>query len=277
MRPVEPSVEWEELPAGLRTEIESRTGPVLDASAAGEGLSTSFRLILHTAREDVFVKGTGPDSTKYQRRRLATGADLARRVAVVSPPLLWFTSWDSWLVTGWPALPGRPWADQKPDSADIPKMVRLLDKLASVPAPDLLRRTAREQWEGYADNPDLLDGDFIVHRDPNPTNFVVDGDRAWMVDFGWSVRGPAWMTAANLAVSMMEAGWEAPDADRALWGVRAWHQAPSAAVAEYSQAVVREWQHVMASGPVHEVWELRAAAARTWADYWTAPGQRYSA
>lgn len=98
-------------------------------------------------------------------------------------------------------------------------MARLLTELSAIPAPGILTRTAREYWEQYADNPELLDGGSVVHRDPNPTNFVVDGDRAWMVDFGWAVRGPAWMTSANLIVSMMKAGWTAADADDALKAV----------------------------------------------------------
>jgi len=49
-------------------------------------------------------------------------------------------------------------------------------------------------------------GDSLAHRDPNPANFVVDGERAWMVDFGWACRGPAWMTSARLVLAMMEAG-----------------------------------------------------------------------
>lgn len=273
MRSVEPGAAWGDLPAALRAAIESRTGPVLEASAAGEGLSTSVRIVLHAERGDVFVKGTGPDSTEHQRRRLALGADLAPYVTAVSPPLLWRVSADGWDVTGWPALPGRPWADQKPGSEDIPKMAALVDELAAIPAPGFLERSARAYWEEYADVPGLLNGDGIVHRDPNPTNFVVDSDRAWMVDMGWTVRGPAWMTAANLAVAMMEAGWEAPDADRALRGVSAWRHAPAAAVAEHSRAVVREWDHVMSQGPVHEVWQFRAATARKWADYWAIPGQ----
>jgi thiamine kinase-like enzyme len=105
----------------------------------------------------------------------------------------------------------------------------------------------------------------VVHRDPNPTNFVVDGDRAWMVDFGWAVRGPAWMTSANLIVSMMEAGWTAADADDALKAVPAWAEAPQRAVDELARATVREWERVMERGPVHDVWQFRSGIARAWA------------
>lgn len=273
MRSVEAGAVWGELPGVLRDAVESRTGPVLGASAGGEGLSTSVRLVLRTAGGEVFVKGTGPGSTDHHRGRLALGADLAPYVAAVSPPLLWRVRAGGWDVTGWPVLPGRPWADQKPGSGDISKMTGLLAELAAIPAPDVLTGTARDQWGGYADDPGLLDGEALVHRDPNPTNFVVDGDRAWMVDFGWAVRGPAWMTSACLAVSMMEAGWSAADADGALRAVPAWRDADPRAVAEFSRAVLREWGQVMERGPVHEVWRFRAGVAQEWADYWELSGR----
>lgn len=271
MRPVEAGAAWDGLPAAIREQVESRTGKVKGTSPGGEGLSTSVRLIVHGERADVFIKGTGPGSTDHQRRRLALGADLAPYVAAVSPPLLWRIQAGGWDITGWPALPGRPWADQKPGSPDIPKMAGLLAQVSRVAAPAFLTRTARDHWGEYADSPELLDGGGIVHRDPNPTNFVVHGDQAWMVDWGWAVRGPAWMTAANLIVSMMEAGWEPGDADEAMTEVPAWRDAPPRAVTEFARAGSREWKAVLARGPVHAHWEFRADVAFRWAAYREAP------
>jgi hypothetical protein len=267
MRPVEASAGWDSLPPALRTAIRSRTGNVAGTSPAGEGLSTSVRLILHTESGDVFVKGTSPDSMDYQRGRLALGADLAPYLAAVSPPLLWRVQADGWDITGWPALPGRPRADLEPGSEDIPKLLSLLTELSLIPAPDILTATTREHWTQHSDAPDAFDGNAIVHRDPNPTNFVIDGDRAWMVDFGWAVRGPAWMTAANFIVSLLEAGWEPADADDALKAVPAWANAPRHAVDELAFATVREWEDAMKRGHAHPMWQLRASVARAWASY----------
>jgi hypothetical protein len=267
MRPVEPSADWDSLPPALRTAIQSRAGTITGTSPAGEGLSTSVRLILHTQTGDLFIKGTGPDSMDYQRDRLALSANLAPHLTAVSPPLLWRVQADGWDITGWPALPGRPWADLKPGSGDIQMITGLLTELSEIPAPDILTATTREHWAQYTDNPGALDGNAIVHRDPNPTNFVVDRHRAWMVDFGWAVRGPAWMTSANLIVSLMEAGWKPADADNALKAVPAWDSAPRHAVDEHARATVREWQHAMERGHTHKMWQLRASVSRTWASY----------
>lgn len=267
MRPDEkPGAVWDELPAALRDRIKKNTGPVLRAVSHGEGLSTSVRLILHTADGDVFVKGTGPDSTDHQRNRLALGAAMAPYVTAVSPPLLWQVQADGWHVTGWPALPGRPWADQKPGSDDIPKMVSLLTALAEIPAPAVLTRTSRDEWEAYADDSGVFDGDGIVHRDPNPTNFVVNGGQAWLVDFGWAARGPAWLTAANLVLSMMEAGWEPGDAEKALTGIPAWDKAPSDAVTAFSAANARMWDQAVERADT-KVRRFRADVANRWAEH----------
>ena len=267
MRAPEATADWDSLPGALRAAIQARAGTVTGSSPAGEGLSTSVRLILHTESGDVFVKGTGPGSSDAQRIRLALGADLARYLTAISPPLLWRASADGWDVTGWPALPGRPWADHKPGSPDIPKLIGLLTTLSLTPAPSMLTRTARDYWCQYADDPAALDGNAIVHRDPNPTNFVINGDRAWMVDFGWAVRGPAWMTSAGLIISMMESGWEPADADNALKAVPAWAAAPRHAVNELACATVREWNQLTQQNPTHQVWQSRASTARAWAAY----------
>jgi hypothetical protein len=267
MRPVEASSAWESLPPALHAAIQSHTGQISGTSPAGEGLSTSVRLILHAETGDIFIKGTGPESMDYQRTRLAIGAHLAPYLTAVSPPLLWCVHADGWDITGWPALPGRPWADQKPGSPDIPLLTGLLTELSEIPAPDILTGTAREYWEQYTDDPAALDGNAIVHRDPNPTNFVIGEYRAWMVDFGWAVRGPAWMTAANLIGNLIEAGWAPADADNALSAIPAWANAPADAVDKLAFAAVREWDHAMQRGHAHKMWQLRAAAAREWAAY----------
>ncbi len=170
----------------------------------------------------------------YQREQLALGADLAPFVASVSPPLLLRVQADGWDLTGWPAVPGRPWADLNPGSADIPKVTRPSSPSSSqIPAPGRPGAViAREYWAEYTDDPGMLDGDALVHPDPNPANFIIDGDRTWIVDCGWAVRGPAWMTAANLiALFLMEAGLgRPPTPSTPSRAVPAWAEAPPSVI-----------------------------------------------
>jgi hypothetical protein len=257
---------WDQLPPAVRHAIQQHTGPVTATTPGGEGMSTMTRLILHTRSGDVFIKGTGPGSTDHQRQRLTLGAAIAPHVTPLAPPLLWQIHTDGWDITGWPALPGRPWADHKPGSPDIPKMTALLTALAAIPAPGMLTTTARDCWGRYADDPAALDGDTLCHRDPNPTNFVVNGDQIWMVDWGWAARGPAWLTAANLVLSLMESGWTAPDAENALTTIPAWATAPPQAVSEFAKAEAREWDKAVTRAPT-KIRKFRAGIARAWADH----------
>jgi hypothetical protein len=65
----------------------------------------------------------------------------------------------------------------------------------------------------------------------------------------------------------MEAGWTAPDADNAMQAVPAWASAPPAAVDQHARAMVSEWEQALRRGPLHEVWQFRAAVARERAAY----------
>jgi hypothetical protein len=232
----------------------------------GEGLSTSLRLILYTARGKVFTKGTGPHDDDSRVWRLETGAALSPYVATIAPPLRWQVKRGGWNIVGFEYLPGRPWANQKPGSPDLPKMIAVPCELAAIPAPEILTVTAADCWGRYASNPGALVGDALVHRDPNPTNFVVTDDRAWLVDWGWAVRGPVWLTAAMLVLSLMEAGWEADAAEQTVAPVPGWETAPPQAVSVFADANVRMWDEAVAAAPG---WprDFRADIARKWATY----------
>jgi len=261
-----PTAGWHELPSTVRQAIEEHTGDVTEATASGEGMSTTVRLALRTASGNVFIKGTGPESPDYQSERIDLGAALAPYVTAISPPLLWQVQADGWNITGWPALPGRPWADHKPGSPDIPKMTSILTELATIPAPGMLTRTARDEWERYTDDPAALDGHSLCHRDPNPTNFIIDGPRAWLVDWGWACEGPAWLTPANLALSLIEAGWNPYDAQAALTSIPAWRDAPPAAIRAHAAANLRMWDDAVQRAPT-KTRKFRRDAARAWADH----------
>lgn len=260
------SVQWHELPAGVRAAIEEQAGPVSGSQPGGEGLSSSLRLILRTADGSVFAKGCGPGDGESRAWRLDLGARLAPHVGRIAPPLMWRVTEQGWDVLGFEYLPGRPWADQEPGSPDIPKMTAVLRELEVIPAPSVLTVTAADCWGRYADDPAVLDGDALAHRDPNPTNFVVDGDRAWLVDWGWAVRGPAWLTAAQLVLSLMEAGWEPAAAEDAVAVLPAWRAAPPRALAAFATANARMWDEAVAAAPG---WprDFRSGIARRWADW----------
>jgi hypothetical protein len=261
------SVRWAGLPAGVRAAIKDHTGTVLADEPWGEGAGSSLRLSLCTETGDVFAKGAGPDDPPARHRQLDAGAALSPYVERIAPRLLWQVKRDGWSITGFEKLPGRPWADQKPGSPDIPAVIRTLRELAAIPAPGMLTGTARDHWGQYADDPAVLDGDDLQHRDPNPANFVVLGQRAWLVDWKWAVRGPGWLTAALLVVSLMEGGWEADAAERAVATLPAWPAAGPRVLAGFAAAHARMWDESAAQAPDSKVRQFRAGIARQWADH----------
>jgi hypothetical protein len=261
-----PTVQWHELPAEVRAAIQDRAGLVTGTESGGEGLSSSLRLILHTASGSVFVKGCGPYDGESRAWRLDLGAKLTPHVRKISPALLWRVTEAGWDVLGFEYLPGRPWADQDPGSPDIPKMIAILRELENIPAPDVLDVTAADCWGQYTDYPAALGGDALVHRDLNPTNFVVDDDRAWLVDWGWAVRGPAWLTTAQLVLFLMEAEWEPGAAEEAVSVLPAWRTASPQALAVFAAANARMWDEAVAAAPG---WprDFRAGIAHRWAEW----------
>lgn len=261
------SVSWGELPAAVRGAVQRHTGPVAGTSPGGKGMSTQVRLTLHTADGDVFIKGTGPDASGLTRDRLTLGAALAQHVTPLGPPLLWQAQADGWDITGWPALPGRP-ADLAPGSPDIPKATTLLADLGTLQAPDDVPiRSVREDWGYFSDNPAHLDGTNLVHTDPHGGNFIVHDDRAWLLDWGWAMRGPAWISSARFILFLMEAGWKPADAEQAVARVPAWAEAPPTVITSEAASGVRSWERAVRRQPDNEGLRRWLGLAREWASH----------
>ena len=258
------SAGWEDLPEVVRAEIEARTGPVSGGAASGEGMNSGLRLVIGTPGGAVFLKGVGPGGRGGWK--LDQAAALAPYVAEVSPPLLWRVRAGGWDVLAWPALPGRPWADQSPGSADLPKLLAVLRAVGEIPAPGCVTVTAADHWARYAADPAVFDGGMLVHRDMNPCNFVVGDERAWLVDWGWAVRGPAWLTAAELVLSLLESEWSPDAAEEAVACLPAWRAANPRHIDVFARANVSMWDEALAENPG---WprDWRAGIARAWAGY----------
>lgn len=250
-------IRWDDLPATVRAAIEEHTGRVAGTSPGGDGVSTDFRLILDTASGSVFIKGTGPDSHWAERERLTLGAALAAHVTPLSPPLLWQAHADGWDITGWPALEGHP-ADLTP-GADLDRILPILRTLSAIPAPDVPGLQSTGEFWG-------IPGDMLTHTDPQPANFIIGPEKARMIDWGWAMRGPSWLTAARLIPHLLIAGWSPADAEQALSSIPAWTDAPSDAITAYAQSHADSWDDIYRKRPASHQRRWRDAT-RAWADY----------
>lgn len=259
------SIAWGGLPAALRAAVEAHTGPVSGAAAAGEGYGSDLAAVLQTSTGRVFVKGLPVCDPRAWS--LDTEAVIGPHVRQIAPELLWHVRTAGWTVLGFEHIDGRGYADQRPGSADLDKMLAVLCKLDQILAPDALEVTAAQWWGQYLDKPaiaEALAGDQLVHRDLNPTNFVVTTDRAYLVDWGFAVRGPAWLNPALFVLSLIEAGWETAEAENCARRIPSWSSAPTDTVAGFAEANAAMWDQTTAGDPDWST-QYRADVARSWA------------
>ncbi|WP_107504186.1 phosphotransferase [Embleya scabrispora] len=161
---------WTELPAPVRAEIESVTGPVHTAEPLAEGLTSPFTAVLRAPGRRVFVKGT-PDTND--------------KAAHLTPP-----GWDVLLFTH---VTGR-YADVTPNGTDLCPLAHALSRAGRTRAPHALALPPlADRWAQHLTPAErsLLGGTHLLHTDLNPWNVLIgdhgNGKRACFVD--WGMRG----------------------------------------------------------------------------------------
>jgi Phosphotransferase enzyme family len=228
-------VGWDDLPEGVRGAIESRSGPVLKAQTASEGLNCEIAVFLHTLTGKVFIKGLRSDHPRLWTQQME--AMINPWVLEVAPRLLWHVQVDGWDVLGFEHVEGRH-ADYSPGSQDLPKVIRAMRLLGQIPAPDLPLKHAEQRWAGYVDDEpalELLRGDRLLHTDLNPHNVLVNG-RACFVDWAWPTRGAAWIDPACLILRLMAAGQTPEEAEAWARQVPSWRLASEQAIGTFAKA-----------------------------------------
>ncbi|GCD96203.1 phosphotransferase [Embleya hyalina] len=80
----------------------------------------------------------------------------------------------------------------------------------------------------------------LCHTDFNPENVLVTAERAVLVDWGWAVRGPAWLDPALVVVRLIATGGQSPAAAQA-WAARlpAWRGVPDRVIGDFAEAEAR--------------------------------------
>jgi hypothetical protein len=241
--------DWVDLPPGIRRLIESRTGPVRSAATATEGRNSEVAAFLDTSTGTVFVKGLRSDHPRVWTQERE--AMVNPYVQHVGPRLLWHVEAEGWNVLGFEQVAGRH-ADYSPGSADLPLVIEAMRLLGQTSCPDLPLKRSEERWAGYVDDPaalQLLCGDTLLHTDYNPMNILVAGDAARIVDWAWPTRGAAWIDPACLALRLMEAGHQPPEAEAWAARVPAWTAAPVEAINTFALISLRMWDEIATDDP----------------------------
>ncbi|MEU1071891.1 MULTISPECIES: phosphotransferase [unclassified Streptomyces] len=241
--------EWDGLPGVVRAAVEDRTGLVADVVPVTAGLTCSFAAGLRTSSGRLFVKGV----------RVGDAAGMAGQrmervvhplVQGLSPGLRWRVRAGGWELLGFDWVEGRH-AELGPGSSDAALVGEVLVAASAVGVPEWLtvpRLAARLAPHLETAEAALLWGDTLLHTDTNPHNLLVDGARAWLVDWAMPAKGPAWVDAAYTAVRLMEDGTAPVEALEWLEQFPVWREADPAAVAAFVVGTCRAWEAIV--GPV---------------------------
>jgi len=255
--------DWDQLSLPVRAAVERRTGPVRAARTAPAGKNSALAALLSTDYGAVFVKGLHADDPRVvsQEREAA----VSPHVAPLSPRLLWQTEVDGWNLLGFHAAPGRH-ADYAPDSADLPKVVDAMRRLALLRCPALPQlKRAEQRWAAYVDDTDLplLRGDTLLHTDYSPDNVLVHGPAARLIDWAWPTLGAGFIDPSCLAVRLIFAGHPPERAEAHVGTVPAWQHAPARGIDVFASALARMWSQIASTDPTP--WKQRMAdSARAW-------------
>jgi hypothetical protein len=234
-------LQWHELPAHIRAEIEGVLGgSVVEAVSQPGGYSpgSADRVVTADGRR-AFVKAASPavnvDTPHIHRREAAITARLP--AAVPAPALLGSVDDGEWIALVLEDVEGRhpstPWQPLELDAvldalqqvadvrlpADVPVIDvaealagdadawRSIDLDTLPPLPGGLDEWVRENVDGLVDAAarGALDarGDRLVHYDTRADNLLVRPDGAVvLVDWPWGARGAGWFDALSLLINV---------------------------------------------------------------------------
>ncbi|MFE1773779.1 aminoglycoside phosphotransferase [Streptomyces sp. NPDC059008] len=259
---------WDDLPTATRAAVAAHTGPIYRATTAGTGLNSEIAATLDTRAGHAFVKGLRCDHPRvWTQQREAT---INPHVAPLAPRLLWVVDDGEWNLLGFEHLDGRP-ADYRPGSDDLRLVAETIIKLSAVHAPaDVELKHIERRLADYLDHPgdaELLLGDTLLHTDWTPSNVLIVGNVARVVDWAWPTRGPAWADAACWVVWLISAGHNPADAEQWAAKTPAWATATARALDVFATAQQRLWAGIAADAPDIAWKQSLTAAADQWATY----------
>ena len=256
----------ETIPDQVRAAIGEQVGSILGMDTVSGGWNSEIAARVRTTNGTVFVKGL-----RTEHRRVWTQqreAEVGPYLHAVAPRVLWHIEAAGWSLVGFEHIDGRH-ADFSATSADLPLTVDALERLGTIPCPDLPLRVAEQRWSTYVEDQSVLGhlrGEALLHTDFNNLNVLIADDRAWFVDWAWATRGAAWIDPALWVIWLIAAGGHDP-AQAESWGARvpAWHTAPSGVVTAFAAANARLWREIAGDRP--DAWTSRMVDA---AERWTA-------
>lgn len=275
-----PRRHWDELPDGVRRDVERHTGLIRTTSTIPTGAASDIAVTLGTAAGPVFCKGGEVDGRFGWLYR--NEARVNPSLPPLAPRLLWTVERDGWLLLGFEHAAGR-YPDLSPGSPDLTPLAALLGDLTRqlTPCPPVAVPSFADRWRTLI-APELVDGDTLLHTDMTPRNFLIENRTAAgeaqiarLVDWSGPARGAAWIDTALLVHRLIHAGHAPAAAEE--WGrqVPVFAEAPEPAVTAFAEALVMLWQRKQRTAPASHHGPL-VDAARRWAAHRSCPHRRGS-
>lgn len=227
---------WDAVPSQVRASIEQELGGTvvaIEPQTGGFSRGVAVRLVLDTGRR-VFVKGVPwgepPGTAELYERE----ADLLGKIprSVPAPRLL--ARWDiaGWMVLAIEDVDG--WhPDEEPTSSDTAAVFaafhalpRELDNHGEFESLSTSLEDDARAWRRLAEAGKMattppwaeahldelirsseavtaaVDGSALIHGDARRDNILVNADGAWLLDWGWGMRGAHWFDALCYALDL---------------------------------------------------------------------------
>jgi hypothetical protein len=243
----------------VRELIEKEIGSFHVIKNVSDGLNSEVSVIVGAGDDVTFIKGRKADHPRAwtQERERAINPSVRH----ISPYLKWSARDDAWDLNGFEYVPGRH-SDYSPGSADLPKVVSLLQQLQEIPCPDVELKQADQRWATYTEAPELFAGTSLLHTEWTPGNVLVS-DRAYLVDWAWPTKGAAWIDPACWVVWLIASGHSPHSAQYWAAQIPCWQHSPPGSLDEFARVQARMWAGIAAESS--EQWtKALAEASRLW-------------
>lgn len=245
-------VDWEE----VRHLIKPHTGQINSARQVNQGHNSEVSAVIN---ESTFVKGLRVDHPWVwtQARERAINPYIRH----VSAGLLWYEASDGWDLNGFEYIHGRP-ANYAVYSKDLEPIVFMMDSFPTAPDDAMLKR-AEQRWSAYTERPELFAGKHLCHTDFSPGNVLINGDRAYMVDWAWPTIGAQWLDAACWTVWLIAYGHTPRQAESWAKRIPAFREALEESITTFAEAQAAMWEDIGDRAPHPKL----VTAAADWVRY----------
>ncbi|MFI6346045.1 protein kinase [Streptomyces sp. NPDC050560] len=248
--------------------VHPYTGDVARAERPSRAFDSDVTAMVESDEGRFFIKAMH-NRPGGRRESLMREKAINPFVRPISPPLLWDTEDDAWVILGFDLVEGRH-ADFSPASGDLPRVVGLLDRIGDLVLPEVAREWAEDRWDWLTtsdEEVELLRGDSLIYGDIHPANFLLGERDAWAVDWSWPTRGAGFIDPATLVTQLIGAGHSPQDAEGWVDGCRGWADADPRGIDTFAAVSVRLWRSLAERNPEEQWIKAMTTAAQSWADH----------